>query len=307
MQTERRLLAKISDRCYHVNEARENIATDCADVIALKKHKKRENMKINEHLNCTYKNDVSKNNFVFDLHCHLGYELIFVINGSVIINVEGEKRKIGKNSVIAIEPLKYHTVTASEGENYERIFIEFDQTVIPGEIFSQFTEKIRTYPTADDAEITSAFYRLKDILNRYDEKFAPLAISCLIRIFYAFTFRNDEAVQAPRVTPLVSKIVDYIALHLTEKITLKDISANLYQSVSTLCHVFKSEMKTGIKQYIMQKKLSYAAELIRGGATASAAAHAIGYDNYVNFYNAYKKIIGCLPSQALNPDKEKGE
>lgn len=88
-------------------------------------------MKINDHLNCTYQNDVSKKNLLLDLHCHLRYELIFVLNGSVIINVEGEKRKIGKNSVIAIEPLKYHTVTASEGENYERIFVEFDQTVIP--------------------------------------------------------------------------------------------------------------------------------------------------------------------------------
>ncbi len=264
-------------------------------------------MKINDHLNCTYQNDVSKKNLLLDLHCHLRYELIFVLNGSVIINVEGEKRKIGKNSVIAIEPLKYHTVTASEGENYERIFVEFDQTVIPGEIFTQFTEKIRAFPTATNTEITSAFYCLKDVLLRYDVKFAPLALSCLIRIFYAFTFRNEESVQAPRVTPLVSKIVDYIASHLTEKITLKDISADLYQSVSTLCHVFKSEMKTGIKQYILQKKLSYAAELIRGGATASAAAHAIGYDNYVNFYNAYKKIMGILPSQALTPDKDKGD
>lgn len=65
-------------------------------------------------------------------------------------------------------------------------------------------------------------------------------------------------------------------------------------------------MKTGIKQYILQKKLSYAAEMIRGGATASAAAHAIGYDNYVNFYNAYKNN-GYFALAGFNPDKDKGD
>ena len=80
-------------------------------------------MKINDHLNCTYQNDVSKKNLLLDLHCHLRYELIFVLNGSVIINVEGEKRKIGKR----LTRVYYHLEPA--GKDYLKELLDSFYTV----------------------------------------------------------------------------------------------------------------------------------------------------------------------------------
>jgi AraC-like DNA-binding protein len=54
-------------------------------------------------------------------------------------------------------------------------------------------------------------------------------------------------------------------------------------------------MKISVKQYIIQKKLSYAARLIGEGASTASAASAIGYENYANFYKVYKKTFGSSP------------
>ena len=39
-----------------------------------------------------------------------------------------------------------------------------------------------------------------------------------------------------------------------------------------------------------------AAELLRGGATAGAAAHAVGYENMSFFYRKFHDKYGCTPA-----------
>ena len=39
-----------------------------------------------------------------------------------------------------------------------------------------------------------------------------------------------------------------------------------------------------------------AAELLRGGATAGAAAHAEGYENMSFFYRKFRDKYGCTPA-----------
>ena len=56
-------------------------------------------------------------------------------------------------------------------------------------------------------------------------------------------------------------------------------------------------MKISIKQYILQKKLSYAANLIECGIRATEAAERIGYENYANFYKMYVKVFGTPPKR----------
>ena len=54
-------------------------------------------------------------------------------------------------------------------------------------------------------------------------------------------------------------------------------------------------MKISVKQYIINKKLAYAASLMRDGVNATDAAAAVGYDNYSNFYKMYKNVFGTSP------------
>ena len=83
--------------------------------------------------------------------------------------------------------------------------------------------------------------------------------------------------------------IEYIDEHLCEKIYLDDLAKHTFRSKSSFCHLFESKMKITPKQYILQKKLALANKMIKEGIPATEVAKQIGYENYSNFYRAYKK------------------
>ena len=48
---------------------------------------------------------------IYDRHCHEDYGILFVLEGSIRINLEGQQVLLEENSGVVIEPLKYHIVT----------------------------------------------------------------------------------------------------------------------------------------------------------------------------------------------------
>ncbi len=60
-------------------------------------------------------------------------------------------------------------------------------------------------------------------------------------------------------------------------------------------------MKISPKQYILQKKPAYAAQLIRQGMPSTPAAMRVGYENYSNFYRMYRKHLQNTPSSLHAP------
>ena len=50
------------------------------------------------------------------------------------------------------------------------------------------------------------------------------------------------------------------------------------------------------RQLVQERRLARAAELLRGGATAEAAAHAVGYENMSFFYRKFRETYGCTPA-----------
>ena len=53
---------------------------------------------------------------IYDRHCHTHYEIIYVIEGSVNVNLEGIHYVLEQGSSIVIEPLRYHTITGDDTE-----------------------------------------------------------------------------------------------------------------------------------------------------------------------------------------------
>jgi AraC-like DNA-binding protein len=94
----------------------------------------------------------------------------------------------------------------------------------------------------------------------------------------------------------LTKILSYIEAHLCEKITLDDLARHSSRSKSSVCHLFEEKMKVSPKQYILQKKMAYAAGLIRDGQNPTSVAMQVGYENYSDFYRMYQKHFGISPT-----------
>jgi AraC-like DNA-binding protein len=55
-------------------------------------------------------------------------------------------------------------------------------------------------------------------------------------------------------------------------------------------------MKISIMDYIKQKKILLAQDLIANGTKPTLAAQELGFEEYSTFFRLYKKYLGCSPS-----------
>ncbi len=245
----------------------------------------------------SYREGNLQSEHIFENHCHARYEIIAVIEGEIRIVIDNRRYDLKSGEIALIPPLKYHSVFTLGGVLYKRITVFFDKSFIPKEIFSDFLYKTEKHPVASNEMISSIFHGIKDIFCESEkEKFLPFAKSLLTQAFYIHTYKDTTSIHE-KINPQIIKITEYVDSHIGEKILLDDIANNIFVSKSTVCHLFSSEMKISLKQYILQKKLSYAARLIEDGVSASEAAGLVGYDNYANFYKMYVKIFGISPGK----------
>ena len=94
------------------------------------------------------------------------------------------------------------------------------------------------------------------------------------------------------------KILSHINRHLTTIKSVDDISSALFFSKSYIMHLFKSELRVGVMQYVRNKKILLAHQKIRKGEKPTEVYAKCGFSNYPSFYRAYCAYFGESPKCA---------
>ena len=92
-----------------------------------------------------------------------------------------------------------------------------------------------------------------------------------------------------------AKIVDilrYINDHLTGDLGIDTLAGKFYISKYYMMRRFKQETGYTLGQYISQKRLLFAKELISSGVPASQVCFDCGFRDYSTFSRAYRKAFG---------------
>jgi AraC-like DNA-binding protein len=95
------------------------------------------------------------------------------------------------------------------------------------------------------------------------------------------------------------EILDYINKHLAEEITIDLLSENFYLNRYYLMHFFKEETGYTIGNYITEKRLLLAKDLVQNGCPVTQACYQSGFKNYSTFSRAFKKAFNTVPKNAL--------
>ncbi|MDF2611974.1 MAG: rhaS 9 [Lachnospiraceae bacterium] len=93
-------------------------------------------------------------------------------------------------------------------------------------------------------------------------------------------------------------ILDYINEHLAEEISIDQLSAQFYLSRYYLMHFFKEETGYTIGNYITEKRLLLAKNLVQNGSSITDACYQSGFKNYSTFSRAFKKAFHTVPKNA---------
>ncbi len=99
---------------------------------------------------------------------------------------------------------------------------------------------------------------------------------------------------------VVERLLDYLELHYSEKISLDDIAENMYLSPFYVSRLFKSETGDTPIRHLINIRLEKAKAALESGGSESIQeiAASVGYDDAYHFSKLFKKRYGISPSQA---------
>ena len=112
----------------------------------------------------------------------------------------------------------------------------------------------------------------------------------------AHYLKNRQAKQAEQ-SKIISRAIEYISEHLTEPITLDDISSSLFTNKYYFAHLFKEETGVSPHSYILKKRLLLSKELIEQGHPITEVYQRCGFADYTHFFRAFKKEFDLTPKQ----------
>jgi len=97
---------------------------------------------------------------------------------------------------------------------------------------------------------------------------------------------------------VIRSVHAYLVEHLSERITIEELSHRFLINTTTLKQVFKKVYGTTIAAHVKQHRMEQAALLlIKSQQDIAAVAQAVGYESPSRFTAAFKEAYGVLPTE----------
>jgi len=119
-------------------------------------------------------------------------------------------------------------------------------------------------------------------------------------------FEEIKNINMPASTSLVGNVLEYVNTHITDGLVLEDVAAKFFVSPNYLSMLIKKETGITYRQHVIDAKMVVAKQMLDDTRMrVEDIAYAIGYENYISFYNIFKKSERMSPTEyRLNKHEE---
>ena len=240
-------------------------------------------------------------------HVHPFCELYFFVEGKCSYMVENGIYDMPPGTVIFTRTGEIHSVRINEPCSYTRFFYQIDPDflseiigrehmrcffdrpfgernvlVLPRKSYLACQERVRRDVTMPENSPDRAATLIADLLLNLAEVNAA--------------FDSPEMTRTgERYGTLVSDVLAYINSHLGEIRSTSDIASALYVSREYLSRSFSRETGMRLGEYLTERRVGAAKEMILKGTSPDEAAEVCGFGNYSYFINVFRKKTGVTP------------
>ena len=251
-----------------------------------------------------------------DYHYHEFDKLVFFLGGKVAYVVEGVTYFLQPWDIVLVQHNMIHRPIIDPSEPYERVVLWLGQDWLrrrsarEAPLDACLQEAVRRnfhllhIPPAARPAYLQLLQSLESALR--SEDFGHRQLSDLLCQQLLLTLSRDmlRPQQEPhqescRLDPKMDEILRYIAAHLPEDLSVDGLAGRFYLSRYYLMHRFKAVTGYSLHQYITQKRLLLAGELLRGGTPVMKAAELAGFRDYSTFLRAFQATFRMSPRQFL--------
>ena len=251
----------------------------------------------------------------FEFHYHDFNKIIIFISGNINYTIEGKSYVLQPYDILLVNEGEIHRPSVLDNSAYERIIIyvspQFLNTFSEEEYdlnycFSRAKQEHSNVLRIHSMEKSKLYQVCQELEHSFsDHAFGKelyqkiLFLEFMIQLNRTAIMNHINYLDSAKDNTKLVQILDYINEHLGEEISIDSLSAKFYLSRYYLMHFFKEETGYTIGNYITEKRLLLAKNLVQNGSSVTEACFQSGFKNYSTFSRAFKKAFNTIPKKAM--------
>lgn len=251
-----------------------------------------------------------------DYHYHDFDKITIFIKGSVTYTIEGKSYELRPYDIVLVRHGDIHRLTVDNSKVYERIIVyispnfmnayktdSYDLSCCFQKALQEESNVLRI-PSLEKSSLFRSITRLEQSFA--DDGYAAdlyrqvLFLEFMVHLNRAARKNRLEFIDTDNCNAKILDILRYINDHLTGDLGIDTLAGKFYISKYYMMRRFKQETGYTLGQYISQKRLLFAKELISSGVPASQVCFDCGFRDYSTFSRAYRKAFGKSVRDTLN-------
>jgi len=159
-------------------------------------------------------------------------------------------------------------------------------------MIAMYTLALRNKFSAPSApETDAALYDTWFVTSEEDAR------NCLMKLCAAIRSCREQ----PQYSLLIRNAIQYINLHAVEGLQLSDVAEKLCVSSNYLSALIRKETGVTFHEHVLHAKMAVARTMLADPRIlVEEVARAVGYGNYISFYNAFKRTEHMTPTEYRN-------
>lgn len=235
-------------------------------------------------------------------HHHNGYELIFVLNGFVNIQINDYIHEIYAPSVIMLNPFEKHKIIKS-GNNYNRCILMLNSDKLEEYIHPRLISMMKCRPSGfkhgislDSNTTQSIKTELENINNELNNDF-PMSNIYLQNSIYnllIMLYRLNE--NKNNLNHRMIQVQSFIDDNYADIKSIQDIAEKFFISHAHLSRSFKSYTGYTLVEYLKNTRLYHAQLLlINSSLRINEICKQVGFSDTNNFTKQFTHAFGISP------------
>lgn len=247
-------------------------------------------------------------------HFHDFFEMFFLVEGKVSFRIGEKEYTLGSEDILLLPPGVPHREVPGGGY-YERVVLRLNPWYL-NRLSTRRTNLASCFVSAEGRGYRMTFEpfvrnRIRAILfeilceTRENEFGKDILIEAELKRLLILLNRsqslnvNSYETEERDSGKNIQVVLQYINQHYTENITLDFLCEKFYISKFYLSRRFEQLTGRSVYQYILERRMIMARQLLTFGERPSDIYTLCGFLNYSNFYRAFKKYYNISPSQFL--------
>jgi len=234
--------------------------------------------------------------FSFPPHLHSHIELMYIIDGSVMVSVNDSKRILKKGDIAVCFPNDIHSYITIDKSRL--MILIFSPDIIMGYFGERMGKTLNnpffeygTYPNDVKALLKMVMKEGHNDRNEFVIK--GLLYSIFGKLDNHFVFKEGKQLH----DTTIQKLLRYIGSHFCENISLDMVAKNLGFSKFHISRLFNHKIGEQFNDYVNKLRVNMAQSLLTGtDQSISTIALECGFDSIRNFNRVFKTYSNTTPS-----------